>query len=400
VSQLIGLFQLRESLAGVGEHGTWALWIENLSTDEMTGIEVTVDAQAPGVDFSPYSARDRVIQPGVGGRVEGRWCPIHITTTRRGFIMVNVKVRAWFGGDLAQFVTEHPVGIRLEERKSGGTVNLTVDAGAAVENVQTGGGDLNLVAAEGMYTKLFTFGGNANIRIRNGAVVEEVDTRAPEPRARSSAGQEPTRRTLEQLPVVPLRPDWALASVLDLEQVYRSWAPGPAVVDISFVDGTNRVRSSEAFVRATSSEEGVTQENEYRVRVRLHQAGFLALFSQGSTGRHFVLFPSALAQVRPAEKLNTGSTLFWPGELLLAPLVDAAAESGERHIFGFDRGGTERVLAVLTKEPLFDTPTERPFDAHDSRDPASPVRMNLIKAWLAKGTAVGMATVQVREGGC
>ena len=400
MSQLIGLFQLRESLAGVGEHGTWALWIENLSSDEMTNIEVTVDAQAADVHFRPYYARDRAIPPVVGGRAIGRWCPIYFTTTCRGFIMVNVRVRAWFGGELAQFVTEHPVGIRLEERMSGGTVNLTVDAGVAAGNIQTGGGDFNLHAAQGMFSKIRTSGGNVDIHIREGGVVEEIDTSAPDPTARSSAGKEPNRGILEQLPLVSLRPDWALASVLDLEQVYRSWAPGPAVLDISFVDGTNRVRSSEAFVRATSSEEGVTQENEYRVRVRLHQAGFLALFSQGSTGRHFVLFPSALAQVRPAEKLNTGSTLFWPGELLLAPLVDASAESGERHIFGFDRGGTERVLAVLTKEPLFDTPTERPFDAHDSRDPASPVRMNLIKAWLAKGTAVGMATVQVREGGC
>lgn len=382
----IELYLLQESQAGVGEHGVLCLWVENLSTDVITAIQLSIDDVGHPLFFQPFKGQDRQLSPGMG-----RWCPVHFTTAHRGTVMVTVRVQVWFGGHPLSAVTEHPLQLRLEPRRADGSINLGFEQGGMASEIRSGGGDIHVNAGEGAFTKLRSDGGNITVLLKKSGIVEELDARAPDPLARASVHAGPSKGTLEQVPLMAPWPAWARAPQLDLPAVQRAWPIGPALVDLCFVDGFGQPRTG--WVTASPGPD-VTRDHEFKLRARLHQPGHLTLISQGATGRLYILAPSALDQGDARAKRLSGAELLCPGQLLQLPLC---ADTGLRILLGFSSAGTEHALALLTREPLFEQVPADPFVGYDPGDTNSPVHQALRTAWFSRGAAVALATVHVRE---
>jgi len=238
-----------------------------------------------------------------------------------------------------RYVLNRPESVRLPNLPSkggGGSFTLTVEGSALLDKADLSGfRKVNIKTKDASAILNARFHPHADVVI----VAEDLtvgNSLIPGTGANSVAEKhiEPQARRTEDLVEIggflveitdPPSIDHGL-SPLNLEQFARAW-PQRRDVQVSFVDERGHPREGEARI-----------DDTYRLHVRPANSGALTLIAHGSSGAYYQLAPNP----QGAQQVSGHVDHYWPGVLL----------PKEANAYVFQDAGEERVLAIVTPEPL------------------------------------------------
>lgn len=207
---------------------------------------------------------------------------------------------------------------RFEKSESGATTQINVEGAALIKNL-SGTGALTIKVGGDALIKDLHLGKGASVQIDH--AMPSVD---------------------DLIEIQLCQPEIAGLYPLDLDTLVAHWPNQQRGLSLTFVDKDNRP-ISQAFACSD-----VDQSDLYRARLTTVSPGYLTLISQGASGNYYLMFPNP--QGIGLAPLSAQSTCFFPGPELLD--VSQLPYDEQEWTFAFPTG-TERLLALLTTQPLW-----------------------------------------------
>lgn len=231
---------------------------------------------------------------------------------------LEVQLSGLSGSRPFVFVSRGAPSFSFEKSESGATTQIDVEGAALIKNL-SGTGALTIKVGKDALIKDLHLGKGASVQFDH--AIPGVD---------------------DLIEIQLCQPEIAGLYPLDLDTLVAHWPNRQRGLSLTFVDKDSR-RISQAFASSD-----VDQSDLYRARLTTISSGYLTLISQGSSGNYYLMFPNP--QGIGLAPLATQSTYFFPGPELLD--VNQLPYDEREWTFGFPTG-TERLLALLTTQPLW-----------------------------------------------
>jgi hypothetical protein len=349
--------------------------VNDEAADELSDFEINLfaghpEARVENLEYNPARLQRRIgpgerapLSSSVTPRVEGDYSfDIMLSgRDRSGRVFRFHSVNSW----LFSAVRDTQVKMTIE-----------VDEGSGVANARkfASGAGVSEVTIRGKRGSIIDGSSSADLHLN--AQASESTDQGTRVRLLSGEGE-------VEIPLREYAADEGL-NPLDLELFSAAWPKGRGGVRVRFVDADGRPRQGTCKLKET-----------YRLQVEAETPGYLTLISQGSSGKYYGIVPNTISGAEAA-RVRTGVIIHYPGELLPLPTPSL----GHTDCIRFNPpAGVERVLAVLTPEPLVIEPWPINLEQGFQRLTEEQVCDLLSRACAMREASVSYAVMNVEQEG-
>ncbi len=316
LAENVRLFLDKKSLGLTNETATLRWFVVNQGDTVLRNIQVSMRECLDHPDLSLLQSRSRTdVSLAPGEQLEAS-SGLKIRHSLR--CPLEVQLSGLSGSRPFVLVSRGAPSFSFERSESRATTQIDVEGAALIKNL-SGTGALTIKVGKDALIK--------DLHLGKGACVQ-IDHAMP---------------SVDDLIEIQLcQPEIAGLYPLDLDTLVAHWPNRQQGLSLTFVDKDDRP-ITQAFVSSD-----LDNSDLYRARLMTVSSGYLTLISQGASGKYCLLCPNP--QGIGLGPLAAHRCYFFPGQELHD--VSQLPLEEQEWTFGFPTG-TERLLALLTTQPLW-----------------------------------------------